>query len=559
MPDGNILVMTCMSADGYVGGGKATVGTAVFDGSAPWNLLYRATLPWAPVYYGNAKTGRADVTVDNRSWYDGPNFPGKNFVFTSDNWVYAYYGGNDQYSGMAKMRLAPEFEYRNLTLNKGIVAPGESAVASVTVRNIGNLNGQENVKLYLNGVSENSRVVTLGRDNENNLSFTITINSSGVYAIKVGDMSATLMVESPAPPAVVGTTPDNVASGSLNENVVVVFNKSLDTSVTPTITQTTGTPVAYTFAGWTVGNTSATWTHDNWNIGENITLKVSGYKDLVGNTGENYTWSFTAIALPGNPTLISPPNGTITNDNTPLFEWKIGDISDNQRLLVDNDSDFSSPEENVLLGASENSYTVTTSLSPESYSWKVIAINDYGQTGSSVWTFVVTSGEIPCTGTASIRLATSGTPPFLWGIRKATMTTNLVVNQGDNLRLRFLANDNITVESESVIWSRTAPGPQIVNLTNLIVPHDGNIPYPSGNVHRVKLVLTDSSGIMILDNMAWYTSVQDDWGTRITWIILNWASHNSSQQDQLGSEISQIILNWASAPTTGDQHDFSQF
>jgi len=559
MPDGNILTMTCMAADGYVGGPKATVGTAIFDGSAPWTLLYRATLPWAPIYYGNAKTGFADVTKDNRSWYNGPNFPGKNFVFASDNWIYAYYGGNDQYTGMAKMRLAPEFEYRNLVLSKGIVDPGESVVVSITVRNIGNLDGAENVKLYLNGVLENSRVVTLGRDNENNLSFTIAMDTPGVYAIQSGGMSATLMVESPILPAVVGTTPDNVASGSLNENVVVVFNKSLDASVTPTLTQTTGTPVAYTFAGWNVDNTSATWTHDNWNIGENITLKVSGYKDLVGNTGENYTWSFTAIALPGNPTLISPPNGTITNDNTPLFEWKFGDISNNQRLLVDNDPDFSSPEENVLLGASENSYTVTTPLAPESYSWKVIAINDYGQTGSSVWTFVVTSGEIPCTGTASIRLATSGSAPFLWGIRKANVNTNLVVNQGDNLRLRFLANDNITVESESVIWSRTAPGPQIVNLTNLIVSHDGNLPYPSGNVHRVKLVLTDSFGVTILDNMAWYTSVQDDWGTRITWIILNWASHTALQQDQLGSEISAIILGWASTPTTRDQHDFSQF
>jgi hypothetical protein len=166
------------------------------------------------------------------------------------------------------------------------------------------------------------------------------------------------------------------------------------------------------------------------------------------------------------------------------------------------------------------------------------------------------------TGTASIRLATGSPPssPYLWGIRKVKVTTSLVVNQGDNLRLRFLAQDNVTIENEAVIWSRTAPGAQVVTLTNLVVPHDlngagGN---PAVNVKRVKLVLTDNLGNMILDNMAWYRVIQDDWGTRITWIILNWASHNSSQQDQLGSEISTIILNWASTPTTGDQHDFSQ-
>jgi predicted GH43/DUF377 family glycosyl hydrolase len=576
MPDGNILVMTCMCADGYVGGGKATVGTAIFSGSQPWVLLQRATLPWAPVYYGNVQTGHADVTVDNRSWYDGPNFPGKNFVITSDNWVYAYYGGNDQYSGVAKMHLAPEFEYRNLTLNKGTVNPGENVVASVTVRNIGNLSGQENVKLYLNGVLENSQVVTLGRDNENNLSFTITVNSPGVYAIEAGGMSATLMVEAPVLPAVVGTTPDNVASVSLNENVVVVFNHSLDASVTPTLTQTTGTPVAYTFAGWNVDNTSATWTHDNWTIGENITLKVSGYKDLLGNTGENYTWSFTATALPGKPTLISPPNGSVSNDNTPIFEWKPGDLSDNQRLLVDNNPDFSSPEENVFLGASENSYAVITPLTPGSYSWKVIAIDNYGQTASSVWTFVVTSGEILCTGTASVRMSGTGSasPPFLWGIRKAVVTTSLTINQGDNLHMIFLAQDNHTIESDNVVWSRISPGSENVTLTDLIVPRDNNLTWPAGgspsialaepigsapdHTKRVKLVLTDSAGNILLDNMAWYTVVQDDWSNRISWIILHWGAHTPPQQDQLSNEISAIIINWGATPTVRDQHDFSQ-
>jgi hypothetical protein len=62
----------------------------------------------------------------------------------------------------------------------------------------------------------------------------------------------------------------------------------------------------------------------------------------------------------------------------------------------------------------------------------------------------------------------------------------------------------------------------------------------------------------VLDNMAWYTVVQDDWSNRISYIILKWGSHNSSQQDQLSNEISTIILNWGSVPTTRDQHDFSQ-
>jgi hypothetical protein len=121
-----------------------------------------------------------------------------------------------------------------------------------------------------------------------------------------------------------------------------------------------------------------------------------------------------------------------------------------------------------------------------------------------------------------------------------------------------------------VIWSRTAPGVQVVTLTNMVVPHDNNLTWPvggsssialakpAGTVKRVKLVLTDNTGAVVQENMAWYRIVQDDWSNRISWIIINWGSHTSSQQDQLSNEISSIIINWGSTPTTRDQQYFSQ-
>jgi hypothetical protein len=186
----------------------------------------------------------------------------------------------------------------------------------------------------------------------------------------------------------------------------------------------------------------------------------------------------------------------------------------------------------------------------------VSAISVYDNTISADNTCIAQAA--PLSGTVSIRLAISGTSPYLWGIRKVRVTANILVGAGDNLRLRFLTYDNVSVESEMVIWSRTAPGAENVNLTNLVVPHDANLPYPSGDVKRVKLVLTNSSGAIIEDNMAWYTPVQDDWSNRLNWIILNWANHNSSQKDQLSNEINAIILNWSTVPTTRDQHDFSR-
>jgi predicted alpha-1,2-mannosidase len=360
MPDGNILVATCMSnAEGYVGGPGATVGTAIFDGSHPWLLQNRATLPFVPVYFGDVRSGTADLSKDNRSWSNGPNFPGA-LVMGPDNWLYLYYGGNDQYTGVARTHIAPEFEYRGLMLSKGIVDPKESFVASVVVRNVGNLDGPENVRLYINGELENSKIVTLGRNNETTVQFTAKINKGGVYEVQAGDMSSTLLV---VKPAVAATTPENNSRALLNENVVVVFNKSMDKSFTPTLTQTTfdenEIPENYPSAGWNADNTSVTWTHNDWKENDNITLTVSGYKDLSGNVGDNYTWSFTTFAgaVATGPTGYSntrdvtitynysgsPLNVKIyyTTDNGTT--WHLAGIDD----TVDDNFGWSAPQDNV--------------------------------------------------------------------------------------------------------------------------------------------------------------------------------------------------------------------
>jgi hypothetical protein len=316
---------------------------------------------------------------------------------------------------------------------------------------------------------------------------------------------------------------------------------------------------------------------------------IDKYKPWVWNGGGNdtyyYDWFFVRLytdpepsvtfgaveALPTQPVLSSPANGSITNDSTPTFQWTPGDNANNHRLLVDNDPDFASPSINVLLGPSDNNYTPATPLLAENYSWKVVAINTYGQVESLVWTFIENAAGPPVTGTASIRMSGTGStsPPFLWGISKVNVTTSLTISQGDNLHLIFLAQDNHTVESDNVIWSRTAPGAQVVTLTNLIVPHDSSLTWPAGGSpsinlakpasteKRVKLVLTDNTGAVVQDNMAWYRIVQDDWSNRISWIILRWGSHTSPQQDQLSNEISAIIISWGTVPTAHDQHDFS--
>ncbi len=141
-------------------------------------------------------------------------------------------------------------------------------------------------------------------------------------------------------------------------------------------------------------------------VHENTGLADNSYTHTFASNGVYY-WRVRAVdaannqsswadnfklaiqAPPGQPTLYMSSDGVITNDNTQTFEWTVGVVADYYRLLVDNDPDFTSPEENVLLGATDNTYVISAGLADENYSWKVIAINAYGEIESSTWTFVI--------------------------------------------------------------------------------------------------------------------------------------------------------------------------
>ncbi|MEW5937947.1 MAG: Ig-like domain-containing protein, partial [Candidatus Thermoplasmatota archaeon] len=130
------------------------------------------------------------------------------------------------------------------------------------------------------------------------------------------------------PPTVSSTIPLDGATGvAIDQAVSVIFSETMDTThgLEPTLTQTGGTIVAFTFAGWSttfVVDDTATWTHAaNWGTLELETLRVSGGQDLAGNTldGDNdgvsegsptddYSWSFTTGA--GATATATGPIGT---------------------------------------------------------------------------------------------------------------------------------------------------------------------------------------------------------------------------------------------------------
>jgi hypothetical protein len=122
------------------------------------------------------------------------------------------------------------------------------------------------------------------------------------------------------------------------------------------------------------------------NAGNDATLMLPAPGN-PGSLGANK--AIVIDTRPGQPQLVYPDNGAVISDSMPTLLWTVGGNADNHRLLVYNDSNFSSPAVNELLGAGDDIYTLSTSLPDGNYSWKVIAINVSGETESAVRTFRV--------------------------------------------------------------------------------------------------------------------------------------------------------------------------
>lgn len=99
------------------------------------------------------------------------------------------------------------------------------------------------------------------------------------------------------------------------------------------------------------------------------------------------TWTNYLNAGLTKPVLIFPENSSSTYDNTPTFQWISGRNADNHRFLLDTEDTFSTPVENVLLGASATTYMITSPLKSDNYWWKVIAIKGGNENSTDVWTF----------------------------------------------------------------------------------------------------------------------------------------------------------------------------
>jgi len=90
--------------------------------------------------------------------------------------------------------------------------------------------------------------------------------------------------------------------------------------------------------------------------------------------------------------LVSPTDGSTVSENMTKLQWTGIPEAESYRVLVDDESDFSSPiiSENI----SERAWLITQQLPAGTYYWKVVVRNAHGgETETETWSFTVTAGE----------------------------------------------------------------------------------------------------------------------------------------------------------------------
>jgi uncharacterized protein (TIGR02145 family) len=176
-------------------------------------------------------------------------------------------------------------------------------------------------------------------------------------------------------------------------------------------------------------------------------------KDSIGNWGAwSGVWSLAIITVgPSAPTLVSPADGSTTNDNTPAFDWSDVSGAAAYELIVDNSSGFGSPEiDQTSLTASN--YIATSSLADGTYYWKVRCKDNVGNWGawSGVWSFTIKNvgPNAPTLVSPSDASTTNNSiPSFDWSDVSGAVVYELIVDNSSGFGSPEIDQTNLTVSN----------------------------------------------------------------------------------------------------------------
>ncbi len=165
-----------------VGNRLCTIGEGALSGTDPTQVLWRSDLPWLTDWYGDAPTGAPeDFTATN-----GSVFPGQTII--KDGWLRHYSGGNNHSTLLTECWYGPLLECRDL---QAVTDAAGQCTVRVVARNVGSLHGTCPVTLSIDGQALPPQQVTLDRDTESTLRWTVPV-PGGVHTLAVDNLSLTL-------------------------------------------------------------------------------------------------------------------------------------------------------------------------------------------------------------------------------------------------------------------------------------------------------------------------------------------------------------------------------
>ena len=179
---------------------------------------------------------------------------------------------------------------------------------------ITSLNIPAGATLQLFGIDVNDGdTITLAQLNSNNLIFTPATGATGSdyasYDFRVNDgvhysqltyLMTINVISGNIPPTVLSTIPsDSATNVPINQDVAVVFSETMDTAITPALSQTAGfDPGNWVFQGWSTTthiDDTATWTHDSWGGSGSI-----GFNDHIVFNNADDVWGIVTSDIDGD-------------------------------------------------------------------------------------------------------------------------------------------------------------------------------------------------------------------------------------------------------------------
>jgi len=153
---------------------------------------------------------------------------------------------------------------------------------------------------------------------------------------------------------------------------------------------------SYHSESWTLNDNPKT--DSDWTASEVNALQV-GVKRTAGTVRVTLITVTVTVGntAPSAPSLISPANGSVTNDTTPTFSWNAATDPDGDtltyRLQVDDNKNFNNNEIDITTSAT--SYTPSSPLSADVYYWRVRATDEHNLSGDYSSTRTLTIDTAP--------------------------------------------------------------------------------------------------------------------------------------------------------------------